>query len=298
MDSPLNVLSDLSERLYYNFTAFPVYVKKDELSRYGYEALCHWHPDLEFIYIVNGSMDYFINGKKVHLQQEQGIFVNSRRLHYGFSEQKKDCTFIALVINPALFSSTFDKAQLFTEQKFGYNNIDYILLYPHVLWQKNIIECIEQLYQEMNLVPLNPLRVLAKSISICADIGDYIETAKVAEKDSVVQVAFLNMTEYIHNNYQKKLTLDKIANAGAVCRSKCCQLFQQYVRMTPNSYLTKYRLAKSAELLRDTELSVTEISSLCGFQNTSYYISLFKHETGQTPLHYRQVSQINKNRNF
>lgn len=293
MDSPLNVLSDLSERLYYNLPTLPLYAKKDELSRYGYEALCHWHPDLEFIYIVDGTMDYFVNGEIVCLQQGQGIFVNSRRLHYGFSKEKNDCTFIAVVIHPALFSNTFDKAELFTEQKFGCNNVDYVILYPDVLWHKRIMECIGQIHREINIVPLNPLRLLAKAISICADMGDHIETAKVSEKDSVIQMSFLRMTEYIHNNYQKKLTLDKIANAGAVCRSKSCRLFQQYVRMTPNTYLTKYRLARSVELLRDTEISVTEISSLCGFQSTSYYISLFKHETGQTPLHYRHVSRIN-----
>lgn len=293
MDSPLNVLSDLSERLYYNLTDFPLYVKKDELSRYGYEALCHWHPDLEFTYIANGTMDYFVNGKKVRIQQGQGIFVNSRRLHYGFSEQKEECTFIALVIHPSLFINSFGRAKAFAEQKFGFCNIDYMLLYPHVLWHKKIIDSIEQLYQEMNSVPLNPLRLLAKAILICADMGEHIETVENNEKNDVIQMAFLKMTEYIHNNYKEKLTIDKIANAGAVCRSKSCQLFQQYVRMTPTTYLTKYRLSKSAELLRDTELSITEISLLCGFQSPSYYISLFKRETGQTPLHYRYISKIN-----
>lgn len=295
MDSPLNVLSDLSERLYYNLTDFPVYIKKDELSRYGYEALCHWHPDLEFIYIIKGAMDYFINGKKVHLQQEQGIFVNSRRLHYGFSEQREDCTFIALVIHPSLFTNSFDKAKIFAEQKFGFGNVDYIILYPHVHWHKEIIECIEQIYQAIEIVPLNPLLLLAKSILICGNIGAHIETVEANRENEVIHIAFLKMTEYIHNNYKEKLTLDKISNAGAVCRSKCCQLFQQYVRMTPNAYLTKYRLTKSVELLRDTELSITEISLVCGFQSPSYYISLFKHEIGQTPLHYRYLYRINGN---
>lgn len=293
MDSPLHVLSDLSERLQYNFTGFPLYVKKDKLSRYGYEALCHWHPDLEFIYIADGTMDYFINGKKVRIRQGQGIFVNSRRLHYGFSEQKDECTFIALVIHPSLFTNSFDGAKAFAEQKFGFDNIDYMLLYPHVLWHKKIIDSIEQLYQEMNSAPLNPLRLLSKAILICADMGEHIETAENNGKNNDIQMAFLKMTEYIHNNYKEKLTIDKIANAGAVCRSKGCLLFQQYARMTPTMYLTKYRLSKSAELLRDTELSITEISLLCGFQSPSYYISLFKRETGQTPLHYRYVFKIN-----
>lgn len=143
----------------------------------------------------------------------------------------------------------------------------------------------------MHTVPFNPLRLLAKAILICADMGDHIETAENSEKNTGMQMAFLKMTEYIHNNYKEKLTIDTIANAGAVCRSKSCQLFQQYARMTPTTYVTKYRLSKSAELLRDTELSITEIASMCGFQSSSYYISLFKRKMGQTPLRYRYLSK-------
>lgn len=293
MELPLNVLSDLSERLNYNVSDFPLYVMKDELSRYGYETLCHWHPDLEFIYIVSGTMDYFINGKRVRMQQGQGIFVNSRRLHYGFSKEKEDCTFIALVIHPSLFLNSFGGAKSFADQKFGFGNIDYLLLYPHVLWHKQILDSIELLYQEMDSIPANPLRLLAKAIQICADMADHIETVDNNKQTDAVPILFLKMTDYIHNNYQDKLTIDKIANSGAVCRSKSCQLFQQYVHMTPTTYLTKYRLSKSAELLRDTELSITEISLLCGFQSPSYYISVFKRETGQTPLRYRDISQTN-----
>lgn len=292
MDSPLLVLSDLSEQLDYNLPDFPLYTKKDVLSRYGYEALCHWHPDLEFIYIEDGTMDYFVNGNIVTIRQGQGIFVNSRRLHYGFSREKKDCTFLALVIHPALFVQTFGQTRRFTEEKFGVHNVDYILLESEIPWQEKIMNCMEEIYQEMSATPFNPLRLLAKAISICADIGEHIETAEHNEKDDMVQMAFLHMTEYIHTNYPEKLTVDRIANAGAVCRSKCCQLFQQYVRMTPTTYLNKYRLNKSMELLRDTELSITEISLLCGFQSPSYYISFFKRTAGQTPLQYRSAARI------
>ena len=292
MNSPLEVSADFSERLHYNLSGFPLYVKKDKLSRYGYEALCHWHPDLEFIYIIDGAMDYFINGNRIPIRQGQGIFVNSRRLHYGFSRQKEECTFIALVVHPSLFTNSFDKAWIFAEQKFGFANVDYILLDSHISWQKKMIEGIDRIYREINAASFNPLRLLAEAISICADAGEHIETMESSGKHNVTQMAFLNMTEYIQNNYREKLTLDKIAGAGAVCRSKSCQLFRQYVRMSPVAYLTKYRLSKSAELLRDTELSVSEIASLCGFQSPSYYINLFKKETGQTPLNYRKASEI------
>ena len=138
MNGPLTVLGDLSERLHYNVADFPLYTKEDELRRYGYEALCHWHPDLEFIYIKKGIMDYFINGQTVRLTQGQGIFVNSERLHYGFSKEHYECTFIALVIHPRIFIQDTLIGQEYMNRKFGYHNPDYMILYPHVEWHQKV----------------------------------------------------------------------------------------------------------------------------------------------------------------
>ncbi len=55
---PLDVYSDLSEQVKYNLADLCLYIKTDYLSRYGYVADCHWHSDLEFIYILDGTMDF------------------------------------------------------------------------------------------------------------------------------------------------------------------------------------------------------------------------------------------------
>ena len=53
----LEVFSDMSERLNYNVPGFPIYARKGELRHFDrYAAACHWHPDLEFILILNGTI--------------------------------------------------------------------------------------------------------------------------------------------------------------------------------------------------------------------------------------------------
>lgn len=70
----------------------------------------------------------------------------------------------------------------------------------------------------MTIAPLNPLRLLAKSVMICADIGDYIETAETNEKNNVIQTPFLNMTEYIHENHKEKLIIQAVKKHGIITR--------------------------------------------------------------------------------
>jgi len=57
---------------------------------------------------------------------------------------------------------------------------------------------------------------------------------------------------YIHENYNKKLTADDIANHANISRGECFRCFKQLMNMTPVEYITEYRLQRAAELLRET----------------------------------------------
>ena len=108
--------------------------------------------------------------------------------------------------------------------------------------------------------------------------------SSVIEDDLSIQ---RNMISYIYQNYAQKLSLNDIAAAGSICRSKCCRIFKKYLNKTPIDFLNAYRLEVSTRLLTDTAMSITEIALSCGFQSPSYYAELFQHHKGCTPSHYR-----------
>ena len=63
---------------------YPIYIRHSCLSSYpGYAAPPHWHDDIEFIIILKGGMTYNVNGKLIDLASGEGIFVNSRQMHFG-----------------------------------------------------------------------------------------------------------------------------------------------------------------------------------------------------------------------
>ncbi len=288
MDSPLEIFSDRSERLHYNDPEFPLYVRKDVLRRYGFAAACHWHPDLEFILILDGSMDYFVNGKSVRLDAGRGIFVNSRRLHYGFSENRTDCTFIAAVVHPTLLSGSSRVAQGYLARKFGPEAEDFVLLGPDVPWQRKDLRLLRLLCGETEGGAANPLRLLSRAAVLCADIGDHIRQNPENCADDLLRPIVFHMAQFVHRHYAAAITLDDIAASGAVCRSRCCALFKKYAGQSPNAYLTRYRIAKGCEMLRETDRTVCEVAAACGFQSASYFSYVFRKETGRTPQSYRK----------
>ena len=80
-----------------------IYARRDALSSFpDYRCPCHWHRDLEFIHVISGQMQYFVNGAIVTLEAGNGLVVNSSRLHYGFSPQQRQCRFTCVVVGPEL----------------------------------------------------------------------------------------------------------------------------------------------------------------------------------------------------
>ncbi|RGF95145.1 AraC family transcriptional regulator [Firmicutes bacterium AM55-24TS] len=66
----------------------------------------------------------------------------------------------------------------------------------------------------------------------------------------------------------------------------CC-IFRDISDTSPIVYLNRYRTTQSAYMLRNTNKSISEISSLCGFNNGSYFDKMFMRFMKCTPSEYR-----------
>ena len=54
-----------------------------------------------------------------------------------------------------------------------------------------------------------------------------------------------------------------------------------------SAWLNEFRVEKAKEMLRDTRLSIREISLACGYTDANYFARVFKRITGKTPSEYR-----------
>lgn len=100
----MNQNADLSENVNYTVPELPVLATNEHLSELPtYRELMHWHNDFEFVLITDGILDVDVNGEIIHIKAGQGLFVNSGRLHYEFSEKKKKCCLNLLLYRLTLF---------------------------------------------------------------------------------------------------------------------------------------------------------------------------------------------------
>ncbi|MBN2284958.1 MAG: helix-turn-helix transcriptional regulator [Tissierellales bacterium] len=104
-----------------------------------------------------------------------------------------------------------------------------------------------------------------------------------------------NLTVYkiqkmILQRYMEDINLIKISDELNMNYHYLSSLFNQVMGMNFKDYIRKIRIEKSEEILKETDMSLTDVASLVGFSSQSYFTKSFKKETGITPLKFRRTS--------
>lgn len=273
---------------------FPLAVYQSVLSRNVLGFInWHWHEELQFCYVTQGAVCFFINEQQYLLPQGDGIFVNSGYLHMARPVGGPNSAYLCLDANPRLLASfsgsIFDT--LYVSPYLKDPAMAHLPLRTSVPWQNEILSSILEISQwyekggfgyEMEICLLLS-RMWLTLLEHRA--GEFQERAgRRLQSNTAVQAIFT----YLHQHYGERLALDQIAHEVLFSPSECCRLFKKITGETIFSYLQSYRLAQSVHLLQHTSLSISQIAYETGFCSTSYFIEIFKSKFGSTPHQYRK----------
>ena len=93
---------------------------------------------------------------------------------------------------------------------------------------------------------------------------------------------------YINNNCQQPLQLEDIAKRFYLHPAYLSRMFKEKTGITFKEYLTRSRISKANELLRNRELKVAEIAQMVGYHDLHHFYDLYKRLTGYSPTEYRE----------
>lgn len=110
---------------------------------------------------------------------------------------------------------------------------------------------------------------------------------KVLENPANINVR--KITEYIHENYCKDLTLDSIAEAVYLSSNYASRLFKKVRKQSIMHYLTQVRMEEAKRLLHNPNYLIDTVAIKIGYGDASYFTKVFKRYEGITPTQYRQI---------
>lgn len=284
-----DIKSDKSEVLHYDNPDFPIMIRKNYIPAYCCfsDISLAWHDDLEFIYVLSGRIRYMLDGKIVKIAAGEGIFVNSRHLHLIMNEDV-ECVLLCIIFPPTLLCTSPYITKRYIKAVIEADHIDYILLKGEIPWQGEILKSIEEIY-EASVAEGGELKIMTVLYGLWQTLYSNVEVRKSSvERSDESLTVFKRAIEYVRANYEDKITLQSLCNHAGVGKNRCTAIFNRYTNMSPIEYVRYYRIEKSLELLRSTDMTVTEIAFAVGFTGASYYTETFHKYMGCSPTQIRR----------
>ena len=134
----------------------------------------------------------------------------------------------------------------------------------------------------INSATVNSINTIQDAInwftSTIEDISNHCTNAHKKHADIINRI-----NDYIEENYTNNISLSNIADKFFINKNYLCDIFKAETDTTINEYITTLRINKGKSLIRDTNLTLTEISYEIGYQNTSYFNRVFRKKTGISP---------------
>ena len=278
---------DRSEKIKYTYPEIPFYFHKGRFSSYpNYFMEEHWHDDIELVISLSGHMTYNVNGQLVRIDEGEGIFINSRRLHSAFSEDMTECRYIVILFHPMILCTAKQLEQKIVLPVLD-SSLDFIHLKQDITWENEIIRYVH-LIAERTDENVAVLTAIGSLHFIWSEMIQHTDIKLVTAKNDTQLSILKTMISFVHEHYSEKVTLTDIAKSGYVSKRTCNNLFLKYVHKTPIAFLNDYRLRKSIELMQNTDMTILEISLACGFSGASYYAECFRRSFGKSPTEYRK----------
>lgn len=274
------------ERQHYLFKHQHTFKLKPRLLYAGYlKKSCQWseklhsHTFCEIIFIVDGRGTITIGDESREVKKGDIVIYNPDVMHAEESSETEplEIKFMAL-----------DRLEITDLPRNHLLPPDYDCIYPTEQYAELFTAEFEKMVAEFERKDVFYFEIaqnLARTLMM------YILRIinEQTDETSLFQNNNLNLAmEYIHQNYNKHITLENIADHCYLNKYYLSHLFTRSQGMSIGKYIKNLQLNDAMTRLRETTESVESIASSVGYNDTGHFCRTFKKATSLTPLQYRK----------
>lgn len=142
---------------------------------------------------------------------------------------------------------------------------------------ERLADLVERIYACSNFSGLE-----AEIWQVTRELEERFQTAEDSPKRTIAMVE-----QYIKEHYHEPLSLDLLAEKAFRTPHYLSSIFIQEKGIGINKYIKNVRMEKARELLKGTNMKISDICEQVGYGSVSYFCRSFRNEYGVTPEQYR-----------
>ena len=262
-------------------------VKKHEEFLKTNVPFWHFHPEIELVYVNKGKGKRHIGNHLSYFNNSQLVLIGSNLPHIGYIDRLTTNGSETLIqFLPDFLGKDFFKIPemaaidaLFERAKKGIRfNIEI---------KQRIGAKIEKLVELEGATRITSFIEILNDLATTDDYtllnaNGYAFESVHQDSDKIEMVY-----KHINKNFKEHISLDEIAEIVSMTVPAFCRYFKKTTGKTFTKLVNEYRVVHATKLLAESNMSITDVSFECGFNNFSHFNKLFKEFTGKSASVYR-----------
>lgn len=231
----------------------------------NYTFPLHFHRAYELIIVNEGELQLTVDQRQYSLKENDIAFIFNNQMHEFKTHNHSD---ISIVI--------------FSPELIGH----FFMNYKQYIPKNNVF----QLSQQPNLHEMNSIY---KQKSFLYDL-----CSMLVENTTFIPVEYSAQTKILHKillfidrNYDRDCTLKSVAKHLKYDYAYLSKLFVQLTDMSYTEYLNHFRISQACYLLKNSQQTIYEIASNCGYNNLRSFNRNFNKIMNQSPKQYRESEE-------
>lgn len=244
----------------------------------------HYHEFDKIIILIQGCVDYMIEGRSYHLQPYDIVLVNHNHIHKPNIDDSVPYERIIVYLSPNFITSyqteTYDLSSCFQQAAKNHSHV----LRIHALKKSTLFQIIRNLEHACcDSAYANDLYCQVLFLEFMIQLNRAIQNHTLQYLNtSTCNRKLLSILDYINQNLTDDLTIDLLSKQFYISKYHLMRIFKEETGYTIGTYITDKRLMMAKELLGQ-DIPITEICFLCGFKNYSTFSRAYKTFFGKTP---------------
>ena len=135
-------------------------------------------------------------------------------------------------------------------------------------------------------IPGREVALRAKLLELLVYLSREYTRADATEAQALLRVG--SVIGALENDFSRDWLLEDLLSICHMSRSNLMRVFRKATGQTPIEYLLRLRIQRAMDMLRNTELGITEIALEVGFNDSNYFTRQFKRILGESPRSFRR----------
>ena len=257
------------------------------------DLYAHFHDYVELLYLYDGKLRVWLNGKEYAFNEGELIIINSKESH-RLESAAPESRYYVIKFNPEILWASNGSAK---ETRYVLPFLNSSSTHPRVFPASFVSEAgigalVADAVSAWKNRPVgyelllrgDVLKIFGHVVGCLSDLG--VEIKYTVGSGSLYGIMD-NIIDYVNKNFTS-CDERELAKRYKVSYSYFSRTFKQMMNMSFKEYINYLRINEAQRLLLTTGKSITDISMDMGFSSPSHFINVFRRHMGRAPKQYRK----------